>query len=286
MRKFAILTAEITQKSVFLRFVFLIVMAEKSKRRVLKIIAIIVALLVAIDLLLVGLLFVPKIQTFVVNNITQTLSDKWGTGFSIEKVRITPTLKIVAHDVTFKDHHNNNMIFSKKVKGRLRSFKLSPTTLNLGDVEFDSPEITLRTYKNEKKINVAIWASHFPKSDSKGIFSLTSNAITIKDGMFVLINDNTRTVFDTKATPDIDYSFFELSEIFLQADDFYIVNDDISMKINDMSFSQYGGFELKNMSGDFRICDTILNINKLKVKTKDSDLDLDLRFSYNIMFLA
>ncbi len=256
-------------------------MAEKSKRRVLKIIAIIVALLVAIDLLLVGLLFVPKIQTFVVNNITQTLSDKWGTGFSIEKVRITPTLKIVAHNVTFKDHHNNNMIFSKKVKGRLRSFKLSPTTLNLGDVEFDSPEITLRTYKNEKKINVAIWASHFPKSDSKGKFSLTSNAITIKDGMFVLINDNTRTVFDTKATPDIDYSFFELSEIFLQADDFYIVNDDISMKINDMSFSQYGGFELKNMSGDFRICDTILNINKLKVKTKDSDLDLDLRFSYN-----
>ncbi len=256
-------------------------MGKTGIKRFFKVTAIVVAALLLLDLMLVGLILVPKVQTFVVNKITSSLSEKWGSEFSIDKVWITPTLKVVAQDVVFKDHHNNNMIYSEKVKGRLKSLKFKPFQLGLGDVVFERPEITLRTYKGEDAVNISIWANKIPKSDTHSDFILTSNSAKIHNGNFVLINDNTRTVFDTKGNPDIDYSFFELADISLDADDFYLKNADVSMKIKDLSFSQYGGFDLKKASGDFRICDTTLVFNNLKLKTKDSDLDLDLVFRYD-----
>lgn len=134
-------------------------MGKTGIKRFFKVTAIVVAALLLLDLMLVGLILVPKVQTFVVNKITSSLSEKWGSEFSIDKVWITPTLKVVAQDVVFKDHHNNNMIYSEKVKGRLKSLKFKPFQLGLGDVVFERPEITLRTYKGEDAVNISIWAN-------------------------------------------------------------------------------------------------------------------------------
>ena len=74
-------------------------MAKSGIKKALKITAWVVGVFLALDLLLVGLLFIPPIQTFVVHTITAAISEKWGTELSIGDVRITPTLKMVAHKV-------------------------------------------------------------------------------------------------------------------------------------------------------------------------------------------
>ena len=137
-------------------------------KKALKIIAWVVGVFLALDLLLVGLLFVPSIQTFVVHKVTESISEKWGTEISIGDVHLTPTLKLVAHEVAIKDHHNQNMIYSGTVKGRLRSLKTKPSfKLGLGDVEFHDLDVVLRTYKDEKSINIAQWAKKFKSGKKK-----------------------------------------------------------------------------------------------------------------------
>ena len=79
-------------------------------KKALKITAWVVGVFLFLDLLLVGLLFVPAIQTFVVHKVTAVLSEKWGTEISIGDIHITPTFKLVAHEVAIKDHHDENMI--------------------------------------------------------------------------------------------------------------------------------------------------------------------------------
>ncbi len=242
----------------------------------------VVGVFLVLDLLLVGLLFVPSIQTFVVHKVTESISEKWGTEISIGDVHITPTLKLVCHEVAIKDHHNENMIYSGTVKGRLRSIKTKPSIkLGLGDAEFLDLDVVLRTYKDEKSINIAKWAEKFKSDKKKPPFELTSNSVDIKRGRFVLINDNTRVVYDSKNRPDIDYAFFELADLNIKAKDFKLLGADVSMKFKQLAFSQYGGFQLQKGSGDFRICDTTLTFNGLKLKTQQSDLDLDLCFRYN-----
>ena len=54
-------------------------MANGGIKKALKITAWVVGVFLALDLLLVGLLFVPAIQTFVVHKVTSTISEKWGT---------------------------------------------------------------------------------------------------------------------------------------------------------------------------------------------------------------
>lgn len=255
-------------------------MGKNGIKKALKVTAWVVGVFLALDLLLVGLLFVPSIQTFVVHKVTSAISEKWGTEISIGDIRLTPTLKMVAHEVAIKDHHNRKMIYSGTVKGRLRRIETKPLHLALRDVSFDDLDIVLRTYKGEDTINIAKWASVFKTGEPTKIFKLTTNKVEITDGRFVLINDNTRVVYDTAGHPGIDYAFFELADIHIKAKDFVLVNDDIGMDIKKLSFNQYGGFRLKDCTGDFHISSEDLTFNGMKLKTDQSDLDLDLQFRY------
>ncbi|MCR4879317.1 MAG: translocation/assembly module TamB domain-containing protein [Bacteroidales bacterium] len=250
-------------------------------KKALKITAWVVGVFLFLDLLLVGLLFVPAIQTFVVHKVTTVLSEKWGTEISIGDIHITPTFKLVAHEVAIKDHHDENMIYSGTVKGRLRGIKTKPFRLSLGNVEFHDLDVVLRTYKDEEIINIAKWASVFKSDKPKSGFVLTSNSVDIKNGRFVLINDNTRVVYDTAGRPGIDYAFLELADLDIEAKDFRLNGADVAMNFKQLAFSQYGGFQLQHGSGDFRICDTTLTFDNLKLKTAESDLDLDLAFKYS-----
>lgn len=256
-------------------------MGKSGIKKALKISAWVIGVFLALDLLLVGLLFVPAIQTIVVHKVTKYISEAWGTEISIGDVHITPTLKLVCHEVAIKDHHNENMIYSGTVKGRLRSLKTKPVKLGLGDVEFHDLDVVLRTYKDETSINIAQWAKKFKSDKKKQPFELTSNDVEIKRGRFVLINDNTRVVYDTTGRPNIDYAFFELADLNIKAKDFKLIDANVAMNFKQLAFNQYGGFQLKQGSGDFRICDTTLTFNNLKLKTTQSDLDLDLYFRYN-----
>lgn len=254
---------------------------KKTIRKILKTVGIVIGVLLLLDFLIVGALFIPSVQTFVVHKITQNLSQKWGTELSIGSVHITPSLNLTANEVAIKDHHNENMIYSKKVIGRLWSVDTKPFKLGLRNVVFDEPDIVLRTYKDEELLNISRWAKVFATPEKSSGFVLTSNSVQINNGRFVLINDNNRVVYDKIGCPPIDYSFLELANLNVKASDFDLVNDDVAMKIEELSLKQYAGFDLHDLSADFRINGQNLILNNLKVKTEDSDLDLDLKFSYD-----
>lgn len=251
-------------------------------KKALKVVGWIVGVFLALDLLIVGLLFVPSIQTFVVHKVTESLSKSWGTEVSIKDIRITPTLKLVAHEVAIKDHHNENMIYSGTLKFWLRALHLEPMHLGLRNVEFDDLDVVLRIYKGEEDNNMYQWCEVFESDDTTSTpFKLTSNKVDITRGRFVFIDDNDRVVYETSGSPEIDYSFLEIANITLKAKDFVLVDDDIGMDIRQLAFTQYSGFDLKKCSGDFHISSKDLTFNKLKLVTDKSDLDMDLYFRYD-----
>lgn len=257
-------------------------MGKSGIQKALKVTAWILGVFLALDMLIVGLLFVPSIQTFVVQKVTDGLKQSLGLDLTIGNVRITPTLKLVVHEVTIKDLHDENMIYAGTVKGRLRGLSIKPFKLRLSDVSIDKPDVVVRFYQGDSAVNISVWAKQF-KTDKKekSPFLLSSNSVEITNGRFAYINDSIRTVFDTSDHPDIDYAFLELTDLNLSGRDFQIIDDDVSMQLKKLAIRQYGGFELLDGSGDFRICKTNLTLHNLKLRTPRSDLDLDLRFLYD-----
>lgn len=259
-------------------------MSGKSSKKIGKIILWVVAGFLLLDLLLVGLLFVPSIQTYAVNRITQSLSDKWGTEISMADVHLTPTLNLVAHDFRICDHHDNDMIFVGTVKGRLLSFSLKPTKLKFRSVVLKNADVVLRTYTGEQSVNISIWAKKFKKEKKSKGFLLSARCLELCDSRFVLIKDDKRKVFNTSNHPDFDYAFLELKDINWDVDNFKITSHgvtNISAKFKHLAFSQYGGFTLEDGHGEFSISDTALIFNNCFLTTPNSKLETDLKFLYH-----
>ena len=256
-------------------------MGSKSSKKIGKIILWVLAGFIALDLLLVGLLFVPAIQTYIVNKITQSISEKWGTELSIKDVRLTPSLRLVAHEVRICDNHNNDMIYVGKVNARIRGVSLKPLKLKFGNVTLEDAEVMLRKYLGDDNINISLWAQHFPKHETKSTFLLTAKHLKLVNSCFTLINDYQRQVFSTENQPPMDYAFLELKDINWEVDDFIVLNDSVAAKFNHLAFNQYSGFSMKDGSGNFSICSHGMKFEGLKAQTTRSNLNLDLAFDYD-----
>ncbi len=256
-------------------------MGSKSSKKIGKIILWILAGFVALDLLLVGLLFVPAIQTYVVNKITQSISEKWGAELSIKDVRLTPSLRLVAHEVRICDTHNNDMIYVGKVNARIRGISIKPFKLKFGNVTLEDAEVMLRKYLGDDTINISLWAKIFPRSEVKPTFLLTAKHLKLVNSRFTYINDYQREVFSTDNQPPMDYAFLELKDINWEVDNFIVLNDSVGAKFNHLAFNQYSGFSMTDGSGDFHICPHGMQFNGFKATTTRSNLDFDLNFKYD-----
>ena len=236
-----------------------------------------------LDLTVVGLLFVPAVQTFVVGKVTDKLTEKWGTEISMKDIHITPTLKLVAHDFRICDHHHNDMIFVGTVKGRLNYFKLKPLKLVFHQIDLDKANVVVRKYAGEEDVNFAVWAKVFPHKETHSQFLLTATNLKLANSRVAIVNDDQRKVMDTKGNPDIDYAYYELSDVHMDCDDFKVLSKGfttIAAKFNHLAYNQYNGFSLTDGKGDFSICDTSLIFDKMRLVTPHSDLNMDLAFYY------
>ncbi len=238
---------------------------------------------ILLDLTVVGLLFVPAVQTFVVGKVTDKLTEKWGTEISMKDIHITPTLKLVAHDFRICDHHHNDMIFVGTVKGRLNYFKLKPLKLVFHQIDLDKANVVVRKYAGEPSVNFAVWAKVFPHKETHSQFLLTATNLKLANSRVAIVNDDQRKVLDTKGNPDIDYAYYELSDVLMDCDDFKVHSTGfttIAAKFNHLAYNQYNGFSLSDGKGDFSICDTSLVFNDMRLVTPHSNLNMDLAFYY------
>ncbi len=259
-------------------------MSGKSRKKIGKVILWILAGFIALDLMLVGLLFVPAVQTFAVGKVTKSLSEKWKSEISIKDIHITPTLKLVAHDFRICDYRHNDMIYVGTVKGRLRTFRLKPMKLNFGDVLLEKANVVIRKYKGDQDVNISIWAQNFPKKEQPSSFLLTAKHLLLTESRVAIVNDDERTVFDTRNHPDIDYNYLEFENLTLDANKFRVQSEDITSiaaQFNHLAFNQYGGFTLTDGQADFSICDTAMVFNEMHFVTPASNLNMDLKFKYS-----
>jgi len=254
-------------------------MFKKITRRILKTILWLVAILIAMDLLIVTLIIIPPIQQFVVLKASKILTHTTGGEITVDKIYLSPNLTLTAKNFAIKDHHHENMIFASKLKGRINLAKTSKGQVCLSFAQLDDGEVMFRKYKGEDKVNIAIWAQGFKKEVKKEPkFKLLFENIILNDVRFVVILDEKRLFKDDNT---IDYAFFELQHIHLDVDNFLVFGPDISCKINSLTLSQHTGFTISSFSGDFRIYPKGLLLNGLKFKTPNSSFFGDFAFQYD-----
>lgn len=237
-----------------------------------------IGVFIALDLLAVGLLFVPPIQQKVVTLVTDKLSEKWHSRITIGHIYLSPTLRLTADDFVIRDHKDNPMISADKLSSRLKSLKLKPVKVGLYPIDSEGLKVVLRKYKGDESVNIAIWTQNFKKEKkSPEPFVMKADALRLKKAYFALIDDNKRL---PRHGREMDYGFFEIKDIDWEMKDFALCGSDISALIEKMSFRQYTGFVLNNLSCDFRINSTGVTMKDATMVTPSSRIFMDFAFSY------
>ena len=255
----------------------------KLKRKIIKKIAIVslwvLGIFIALDLLLVSLFFIPPIQQAVVNKVTTMLSSNWGSDINIEKIYVTPTLKIAFEGLTINDNRQNAMITVAQAKARLKKIGFAPFTLSFFTLEVDGADVILEKYIGDESVNIGLWARKIKKNDEKGTFTLHADHLLLENSRFSYTNEATNKYDGTNT--EMDYAFFELQDITFNFNDFNVRGADISGQIVKLAFEQYTGFTMLEASANFRINENGMIFDKGKMITANSKIFLDLKFDYD-----
>ncbi|MEK8180692.1 translocation/assembly module TamB domain-containing protein [Flavobacterium buctense] len=250
---------------------------EKNKKdsklkKVRKIVLRTIAVLLLLLLLTVIALSLPYVQTKIARYATNTINEDYGTNINIEQVAITFFGGVKLKTVLVLDHHNDTLIYSKRIKTSILDMnKLINGKLLFGDLEFDQFYLQIKTYKKERDTNLDLFVAAFDDGKkSSGKFLMTSKNIYLKDSRFMMIDEN-------RANPkDVDFT-----KLNAHLKDFKIKGPDVTANITKMNFHDHRGATIDNLLANFTYTKKNIRLEKLQVRTPESYLNGQIILKYN-----
>ena len=224
-------------------------------------------------LLLVSIaLSMPFVQTKIANYLTEKINEDFGTKISIEKVAVTFFGGIKLREVLVRDHHNDTLIYAKRIKTSILDFNnLVNGNLIFGDLRLDKFLLKLKTYKKEPYTNLDLFIKAFENGKpSSGKFLMKSSNIYLTESRFLLFDENSLT---PKA--------LDLKKLNAHLEDFIIKGTDVTTAIKQMSVLDHRGLFVTNLSSGFVYTNKNIRLEKLDMTTKESYLKGDFILVYN-----
>lgn len=218
-------------------------------------------------------LSLPSVQTKIAQYFAKSINKDYGTNISIDEVAISVFGGIKFKKVLILDHHKDTLIFSNRIKTNiLDGKKLLDGDLIFGDLELEGLLFNLKTYKSEKETNLDKFIAAFGTGKpSKKHFLLKADKASITNGRFILTDEN-------RETPkDIDFTRLNTS-----LSNFKLYGAEVNTIINKMSFKDYRGIFVENLSSIFSYTKKKIKLEKLDLLTKESWLKGDVALNYKI----
>ena len=228
-------------------------------------------------LVLIVIIFsIPSVQTWAAKKVTTNLNETYGTDINIQRLGLNWKGEVDIREVYIADHHKDTLIYSKAVQTNIISFQnLINGELGFGDIVLTRAKLYMKTYKNEENDNLSIFAKKFASdTPSATPFSLFSNDVTMEDGRVKITDENLE-------NPEI----LLLENVNLLANNFNILDSDVTAEIESLSLVSSWGLEVKDLRADFSYSSTNITLKNLLLQTPSSKIsgDVDLDFSKNGM---
>lgn len=203
------------------------------------------------------------VQTFLVRQITNQLSQKFHTNISVQRVNISFFNKIVLKGVCVEDQQQDTLLFVENLVATIDNWSIKRKEINLGAVNL------MRT-----KVFVSVDKNHLPNY-SFLIDSIRSDK-SLKDSTGWEISCQ-KFLFDQAS---VGYSYFKLEEnhqidlqdIHLAVSNLNIGQDSVSLRIDELALHDQKYFQLDSLSGDLVSYPKQVKLKNLSVKTSFSSI--------------
>ena len=224
-------------------------------------------------MLLCGIaLSLPSVQTYIAKYATDKINADYKTDISVNQVAITVFGGVKLKNVLVRDHHKDTLIYTGRLTTTILDFaRLTSGDLFFGTIRADQMAVHMKTYKGEQDTNldrfIASFDSGKPSSGKK--FLMKAEKIDVTNGRFLLIDENRAN------SKDVDFS-----KLNAKVSNFKIFGPEVTATIEKMSFLDYRGLFVKNMSSQFAYTKKHIWLNKLDLVTANSSFTGNVALNY------
>jgi len=232
-------------------------------------------------LLLVSILLSTSfVQTNLGNFATKKINQNFSTDVSIGKINMSFLGTLAFKDIQIRDHHQDTLIFVKKLSISLLSGKkVLDGNLLFGDVSIEDAYCYMKTYRGEGKSNMSVFVDSFrseaPKDSLDPLFVLKSKNVYVQNLDFKLINENNQNPLK-----------FSASKVGGNLQEMAIVGADFSAKARGLYFKTNQEIQVTNLTTNYGYTRNAMHFNNTKLETENSSLIGDLLFTYKSGGLA
>ncbi len=212
------------------------------------------------------------IQTKLANIVTYRINDSFGTSISIDKVDLSSLRNIKLKKVLIKDHHLDTLFYVGNLQTSILNYKsLFKSNLEFGDILIENAKFFMKTYKDEERNSLTIFANKFNKESksNENHFQMSSSSIQLKDVDFNIIDLN------KKETPIVFYD-----DIYGFFDDFSIYDSNVSATIHNLKTIEDHKVNIVNFKTKFSYSNTKMKFLQTELYTEKSNLNADIVFNY------
>ncbi|MDR0421188.1 MAG: hypothetical protein LBH30_07070, partial [Prevotellaceae bacterium] len=195
------------------------------------------------------MLKLPPIQTYIIQKITNEISQKTKTKVSIKSVNYKFFKSLVLDDLYIEDTEGDTLVSIAEVEANLaniwfaeKKINLSSITLTNGQFNLITTNDTLNLDKLLERLSSSDTSANVDESEG---FSISTKQLKLNNFRFSLQNRD-----DTdEATPSqINFSDLRVDSIYLTANNINIVADTIFFNISHLGFREKSGFHLVEIS--------------------------------------
>ncbi len=219
-----------------------------------------------------------------INEATAYLEKNFKVKVSIKSVDIQPFNKIILNNVLIKDLNKDTLIAADKIRVSLLWLNTNENVLTFKRVNLVNADINFSIdslgYLNlESIINKISPPDTVPSPPSPKPFAIEINNIKIENSRFRLKSFN-----PVKQDKGINFEDMDLRRLNIDAKDFGLHRDTISVLINSLSFVEKSGFDVEKLRAEFSLCRKHLKLDKLRIKSHGSNIQLPyLHMSFESM---
>lgn len=236
-------------------------------KKVFKIFSITVLILISIPLFLFLALKSPKVQTFVVHEITSILSNKFNAKISIESVDYAFFNKLRLNKVYVEDQHGDTLLYSGKIYASLRGYNIKKRFISLGIAELNTGKFYLKQDSNGV-LNLKFIIDALASKDT----TKKKEAYSFKIRNLKLVNFAFKyQKWKPIAKPyGMNYTDLDIRYINLDLRNIRIVGSKITAKMENLSAYEKCGFLLKHLGADVDFSPKEIKLSNATILTRSS----------------
>lgn len=239
-----------------------------------------VLIILSIPLVLFLVLKSPKVQTFVVQEITYVLSQKLNAEISIGSVDYAFFNKLKLTNVFVRDQKKDTLIYSDRIYASLRGFSLKSKAISLGTVELNNGKLFLKQ-DSTRRLNLQFIIDAFSSKDTtkkkKGDYRFRVKNFKLEDFHFRYKK------WDPSPRPfGMNYGDLDINHINLDLRNIHIKGSRITCKMVNLSAYEKCGFLLNHLGADVDFSTKEIKLNNAQIITPKTKLNANyIIFRFN-----